>query len=167
MRIEPPHTPRSGAYHYVGVHSIVFHRKYAGSYIIPTLIRSFVPSIKPFHCSLSMSFSFLSLGSIGLALHAFFTESNRLARRLPQALPPPASDSYNFHTSIRVVLLCFLWLVWNFFWAFHTSWTTKWPIAYMFLILLFCDSVILWPFCVCNANVSSFLCLNIFQSVEI
>ena len=31
-----------------------------------------------------------------------------------------------------------------FFWAFQTSWTKKLPITYM--------SVILWPFCLCNAS---------------
>ena len=38
-----------------------------------------------------------------------------------------------------------------FLWAFHTSWTTEWPITYMSVIVRFrdCVSVILWLCCVC------------------
>ena len=46
-----------------------------------------------------------------------------------------------------------------FFWTFQTSWTMKWPVTYMSVIVIY------WPFCVCNAScviisISKYLPIN-------
>ena len=65
---------------------------------------------------------------------------------------------------IRTSYVVFSYWAETFFRAFHTSWTTKWPIAHISVILSSCHSVIVILWLCDRLVVSSFLCLNIFQS---
>ena len=76
-------------------------------------------------------------------LHLFVNLWDFASVETPQPKKKLAIADFMYFKAFYPNKLCpFLRLSWNFFfWAFQISWTKKWPISYMSVIVSLCDSV--------------------------